>query len=189
MWYYMAPKGTEMANRRLARFIGWGLLPLMFVGCTLSENSPAEPFEQPRRTVADPRTPSSLQAMQQGVASVTPPGSPLKDVFYEFDSYDLTTTARDVLKVNAEWLRGDGAERVEIEGHCDDQGTSEYNLALGLKRAQGAKDYLASLGIPSERLSVISYGKEAPACLEHTEECRLKNRRARFVIVKILPTS
>jgi peptidoglycan-associated lipoprotein len=62
-------------------------------------------------------------------------------------------------------------------------------LALGLKRAQGAKDYLVSLGIPVERLSVISYGKEAPACLEPTDECRQKNRRARFVIVKIVPTS
>lgn len=127
--------------------------------------------------------------MQQGVASITPPGSPLKDIFFEFDNYDLATGARDVLKTNAEWLQNNGAERVEIEGHCDDLGTSEYNLALGLKRAQGAKDYLVNLGIPGDRLFVISYGKEAPACLENTEECRQKNRRARFVIVKLLPTS
>lgn len=175
------------------RWIGLFLFPLMFLGCALSDD-PASPMAQLSteplpRTVPDPRTPSSLQAMQQGVASVTPPGSPLRDIFFDFDSYDLPGSAREVLKGNSEWLKNNGAERIEIEGHCDDLGTSEYNLALGLKRAQGAKDYLVSLGIPVERLSVISYGKEAPACLEPTDECRQKNRRARFVIVKIVPTS
>jgi peptidoglycan-associated lipoprotein len=179
-----------MTNRRIALLLAWSF-PLLFLGCALSEDSASslQQSEQPRRTVPDPRTPSSLQAMQQGVASITPPGSPLKDIFFEFDNYDLATGARDVLKTNAEWLQNNGAERVEIEGHCDDLGTSEYNLALGLKRAQEAKDYLVNLGIPADRLFVISYGKEAPACLENTEECRQKNRRARFVIVKLLPTS
>jgi peptidoglycan-associated lipoprotein len=172
--------------------LGWlWVTPLMFLGCTLADNPPsARPSnEQPRRTVADPRTPSSLQAMQRGVTSVTPPGSPLQDIFFEFDAYDLPPHAREGLKANAEWLKYNDAQKIEIEGHCDDLGTSEYNLALGLKRAQEAKDYLMTLGIPPERLSVISYGKEAPACLEQTEECRKKNRRARFIIVTILPTS
>ena len=181
-------------NRRDGFLLGWLLLtPIMFLGCALGDNPaspPAQPNnEPPRRTVADPRTPSSLQAMQRGVTSVTPPGSPLQDIFFEFDSYDLPLQAREGLKANAEWLKNNEAQKVEIEGHCDDLGDSEYNLALGLKRAQGAKDYLMVLGIPPERLSVISYGKEAPACLEQTEECRKKNRRARFVIVTILPTS
>jgi peptidoglycan-associated lipoprotein len=121
--------------------------------------------------------------MQRGVASITPPGSPLPDIPFEFDSYDLLPQARNILKVNADWLRNNGAQMVEIEGHCDELGSTEYNLALGLKRAQAAKDYLVTLGIEGGRLSVISYGKEAPACMEHTEECQEKNRRSRFVII------
>jgi hypothetical protein len=74
-------------------------------------------------------------------------------------------------------------------GHCDDIGAAEYNLALGAKRAQVAKEFLVSQGIAAERLVTISYGKEAPACFEHTEECRVQNRRARFVIFTEVPTS
>ena len=190
----MRCRRKQMMKRRNALLLGWLLFaPSMFLGCALSDD-PVSPItqpnpDQPRRTVADPRTPSSLEAMQRGVASITPPGSPLRDVFFAFDSYDIPTEGRDVLKVNADWLKNSGGDKVEIEGHCDEQGTTEYNLALGLKRAQVVKDYLVSLGIPAERLSVISYGKEAPACMEQTEECRAKNRRARFVIVTILPTT
>lgn len=180
--------------RGKATLLAWtAVLPLILFGCATSDN-PAPPvadfssLDHPR-TVADPRTPSSLEAMQRGVASVTPPGSPLKDIFFQFDNYDLNETAREILKTNADWLKSDPSSRVEIEGHCDDLGTSEYNLALGFKRAQSAKDFLATLGISADRLSVISYGKEAPACMEQTEECREKNRRDRFVIVTILPTS
>jgi peptidoglycan-associated lipoprotein len=78
---------------------------------------------------------------------------------------------------------------VEVEGHCDDLGSNEYNLALGAKRAQSAKEFLVNQGVAPERLVTISYGKEAPACFEPTDECRVKNRRARFVIFTELPTS
>jgi peptidoglycan-associated lipoprotein len=77
---------------------------------------------------------------------------------------------------------------VEIEGHCDERGTSEYNLALGAKRAQTAKDYLVNLGVAQQRLSTISYGEELPVCSENNEECWQKNRHDRFVI-KAGPTS
>ena len=127
--------------------------------------------------------PGSLEALRQGQSSATPTSSPLKDVFFDFDRYDLRTDARDTLKVNAEWLKRNPAVRIEIEGHCDDRGTNEYNLALGAKRAQAAKDYLSTLGIPGERLSTISYGAEIPACKEQNENCWSQNRRARFVII------
>ena len=78
---------------------------------------------------------------------------------------------------------------MEIEGHCDERGTNEYNLALGAKRAQAAKDYLTTLGISKERLSTISYGEELPVCKEHNDECWQKNRRAHFVIVSARPAS
>jgi peptidoglycan-associated lipoprotein len=148
---------------------------------TAEQGSPSEPVVT--------RSPSALEALSRGLAAVTPPGAPLKDIFYDFDSPDLREDARATLKANAEWMRAHPSARVEIEGHCDELGTNEYNLALGAKRAQVAKEYLVSLGIDTDRLVTISYGKEAPACLEHTEECRVKNRRARFVHFTELPTS
>jgi peptidoglycan-associated lipoprotein len=84
----------------------------------------------------------------------------------------------------ADYLTKNRAYKILIEGHCDDRGTSEYNLALGDKRAKSAKDFLLSLGVPSSRADVISYGKEKALCSERTEECWAKNRRAHFVILK-----
>jgi len=131
----------------------------------------------------------SMEAISRGIAAITPPGSALKDIYYEFDSPNLQADAEETLKQNADWMKANPNFRVEIEGHCDDIGSAEYNLALGAKRAQVAKEFLVNQGIAPERLVTISYGKEAPACFEQTEECRVKNRRARFVIFTELPTS
>ena len=130
-----------------------------------------------------------MEALSRGIAAITPPAAALKDIYYEFDSVDLATEAQEALKKNAEWLNANPAVRVEVEGHCDDVGSAEYNLALGAKRAQTAKDFLVSQGIAESRLVTISYGKEAPACFEQSEECRVQNRRARFVIFTELRTS
>jgi peptidoglycan-associated lipoprotein len=132
---------------------------------------------------------SSLDQLKQGKPPVTPASSPLKDVFFEFDSYALKADARDTLKSNADWLKSNLSARVEVEGHCDERGTSEYNLALGAKRSQAAKDYLISLGISPERISTISYGAEIPLCTERTENCWRQNRRARFVVISSRPAS
>jgi peptidoglycan-associated lipoprotein len=132
---------------------------------------------------------SSLKQMQEGKSSATSASSPLKDVFYEFDRYDLNADARTTLRANADWLRSNPSAKVEIEGHCDERGTNEYNLALGAKRAQAAREFLSTLGIPAERLSTISYGEEIPVCQEHSEDCWRKNRRARFVILQGRSTS
>jgi peptidoglycan-associated lipoprotein len=130
-----------------------------------------------------------MEAISRGVAAITPPGAALKDVYYQFDSVELEPEAQEILKKNAEWMIAHPKMRVEVEGHCDDIGSAEYNLALGAKRAQTARDFLVSQGIDTERLVTISYGKEAPACFEHTDECRVKNRRARFVMFTEVPTS
>jgi len=132
---------------------------------------------------------SSLQQMQEGKSTATPASSPLKDAYFDFDRYDLSTEARTVLRANADWLKSNPGARVEIEGHCDDRGTNEYNLALGAKRAQSAREYLTSLGIAANRLSTISYGEEIPVCKEQTESCWKQNRRARFVVLQGRPTS
>jgi len=130
---------------------------------------------------------SSLDALRRGQSTATAPGSALKEIYFDFDRYDLSSDARTTLKASGEWLRSNPSIRVEIEGHCDERGTSEYNLALGAKRAQAAKDYLVSLGVAPDRLSTISYGEEIPLCREHDESCWSKNRRDRFVGSKTKP--
>jgi len=129
---------------------------------------------------------SSLDALQRGEAAG---GGPLKDISFNFDSADLSQTARAILKDNADWLKGNPAVRVQIEGHCDERGAADYNMALGAKRAQAAMDYLTTLGVAGNRISTISYGEEIPVCREHTEDCWAKNRRARFVASQTKPTS
>lgn len=132
---------------------------------------------------------SSLDQLKAGKPPVTSASSPLRDVLFEYDSYDLRGNARDVLRGNADWLKSNPSARIEVEGHCDERGTSEYNLALGAKRSQTAKDYLVSLGISPDRISTISYGEEIPVCTEPSENCWRQNRRARFVVVPSRPAS
>jgi len=170
------------------------VLPLFVViGCSSAESPVTNLFSPPQSLSGAPpppaRSPSAMEAISRGVAAVTPPGAALKDIYYNFDSVDLAPDAQEILKKNAEWLKANPKARVEVEGHCDDIGSAEYNLALGAKRAQVAKDFLVSQGIAADRLVTISYGKEAPACFEQTEECRVQNRRARFVMFTELPTS
>lgn len=129
---------------------------------------------------------SSLDELQKGKP---PTSGPLKDIYFGFDRYDLEGEARETLKANADWLKRNPAARVEIEGHCDERGTNEYNLALGAKRAQAAKDYLITIGISTERLSTISYGEEISVCKEPNESCWRQNRRARFVVIQARPAS
>lgn len=144
--------------------------------------SPTGRGEGERGSQQESKTASSaLDQLKAGKPPITPASSPLKDAFFDFDRYDLSAQARTVLRGNADWLKSNPSVRVEIEGHCDDRGTSEYNLALGAKRAQTARDYLTTLGISPDRLSTISYGEEIPVCKEQAESCWRQNRRARFV--------
>jgi len=108
---------------------------------------------------------------------------PLKDIHFAYDSFELDESARQTLQQNSDWLKDHGKAKVEIEGHTDERGTVEYNLALGAKRARAAKDYLSTLGISADRLSTISYGEELPLCREHDEGCWQRNRRGHFVVL------
>ena len=159
----------------------------------LSSTSPAvdgRPGEGGRRGARESDTgASSLKQLQEGKSPVTPASSPLKDIYFDFDRYDLSDDARAILRANADWLKNNPTSRVEIEGHCDERGTSEYNLALAAKRAQTAREYLATLGVAAHRLSTISYGEEIPVCKEATESCWRQNRRARFVLLQGRPIS
>jgi len=108
--------------------------------------------------------------------------SPLKAIFFEYDSTDLTADARALLDANAGLLKRYGTWSITIEGHCDERGTAEYNLALGERRAVAAQSYLVSLGIPAERLRTVSYGREFPFDPGKDEAAYARNRRAHFVI-------
>lgn len=107
----------------------------------------------------------------------------LEIVYFDFDSYVLAPSAREVLYRNFRWLSANPGARVQIEGHCDERGSGEYNLALGEKRATAAMRYLLNLGVPAARLSFISYGEEKPAATGHDESAWRNNRRAEFVVL------
>ncbi len=112
------------------------------------------------------------------------PTSELKDIHFQFDKYDLDANSKSVLKQNADFLKQHPSVKVEIQGHCDERGTNNYNLALGQRRAASTKRYLASLGIPENRLHVISYGEEKPFCGESNDGCWWRNRRAHFMVAE-----
>lgn len=106
----------------------------------------------------------------------------LRDVFFTYDSFSITDDGRHALSGNAEWARSNPYAELKIEGHCDERGTSAYNLVLGEKRAKAVRNYLVELGVVPTHLSVVSYGKERPFCTEHTESCYSQNRRGHLVV-------
>ena len=156
---------------------------LILSGCAKKPVAPAAeltPAAPVALTEADSAVPAGLQG--EAVSEAAAPASLLKleKVFFEFDAYTLTPQARQILARNAELLRQDPAARLVIEGHCDERGADEYNLALGQRRADAAKNYLVSLGIAAERLTSISYGEERPAVAGADESAWAQNRRAEF---------
>ncbi|MGE0041826.1 MAG: peptidoglycan-associated lipoprotein Pal [Vicinamibacterales bacterium] len=107
---------------------------------------------------------------------------PLGDVFFDYDMSNIRDDARAPLQADADWMKKWTSTRVTIEGHCDERGTAEYNLALGERRANAVKDYLVSLGVDESRIQIVSKGKESPFCTESNESCWQQNRRGHFVI-------
>jgi peptidoglycan-associated lipoprotein len=101
---------------------------------------------------------------------------------FDFDRYDLRPQDKEALAKNADWLKAHAGALLLIEGHADERGTNEYNLALGERRAKAARDYLASLGIDGGRVTLISYGEERPLCTERAESCWARNRRGHFLV-------
>ena len=106
----------------------------------------------------------------------------LRDVFFAYDSWTISEDGRQALSRDAEWMKSNSSAQIKVEGHCDERGTSAYNLVLGEKRAKAARNYLVELGVGANRLSVVSYGKERPSCDEHTEACYQQNRRGHLAL-------
>ncbi len=183
------------------KWMAWVLVPAIAValmGCPKEEpqtppedmqmeeeEAPMEPAEEvpsePEMTEEDqvePQLPSDVEELnrylrQEGLVD---------DVYFDFDKAELRPEGREQLQSNASWLKANPEYEVTIEGHCDERGTNEYNLALGERRSNAAKDYLISLGVAADRINTISYGEERPMCTESTEACWQKNRRAHFVV-------
>lgn len=173
------------------------VLSLFLVGCpkrpattaasapppTGSPSSPSGPSASPSgpSMTPSPAAPSTSPSTTPPAPSEFTESANLKDVFFDFDKYDIRPGDAKILDANATWLKSNN-NLVLIEGHCDERGTNEYNLALGERRAKSAMNYLVAQGVQASRVTIISYGEERPTCTEHTEECWAKNRRAHFLV-------
>lgn len=131
----------------------------------------------PGPVAAAPRTPTTPAAPKE-----FRPIEALKDIHFDFDKYDIRPGDGKILDEHAKWLKANSNYVILIEGHADERGTNEYNLALGERRAKSAMNYLIAQGVQAKRVTIISYGEEGPLCAEKNEECWAKNRRAHFLI-------
>jgi len=170
-------------------------IALIMTGCpkkTVVKEEPSVKKEEAAKAEAERKAKETKakEEFEKSVVATKTPGiegevfesSLLKDIHFEFDKYDIRPADAAILKGNADLLKKYHKVKVQIEGHCDERGTIEYNLALGERRANSTRDYLVSIGVSPERISTISYGKEKPLDPAHNEEAWAKNRRAHTVI-------
>ncbi|OGL25420.1 MAG: peptidoglycan-associated lipoprotein [Candidatus Rokubacteria bacterium RIFCSPLOWO2_12_FULL_73_47] len=151
--------------------------------------TPAQPSAPPAPSMAAPTRPAPAPAPAAAPTTTARPSpkeftaiADLKDIHFDFDKYDIRPGDAKVLDANAAWLKSHGDYLVLVEGHCDERGTNEYNLALGERRAKSTMNYLVSQGVQASRITIISYGEERPQCAEKNEGCWSKNRRSHFLV-------
>lgn len=176
---------TAMATtQRLTVYLG---LCFLLLSCSKKDVKQDEPLMSPDSSSGLAPGDVPVQSDPMGATGIdsglTDSGSEFRTTYFDYDSYNLRADARAALKENAAWLKKNKSVNVQIEGHCDERGTTEYNLALGERRANAARDFLVRLSVPKSRLSVISYGEERPADADHDESAWSKNRRAAFVVL------
>ena len=159
-----------------------GLLVVAVGACSKKQTTKVETEPAVTETVTETAPP--VEEVQQEAVQETPVTKipVLNDVYYDFDKSTLSAEAKQTLGENARQLNDAGSTAITIEGHCDERGTNAYNLALGEKRANAAKDYLVSLGVDAGRITTISYGEEKPFDAGHDDAAWSKNRRAHFVV-------
>lgn len=145
------------------------------------EQPKVEKVEQP--VVKEPSLSEEEIFLQRSLEQINK-DKPLANIYFDYDKALIRDDARPVLETNASWLTRFKTIKVLIEGHCDERGTEEYNMALGEKRANAAMNYLASLGVPSSRLKILSYGKSQPVDPGHNESAWQKNRRDQFLVIE-----
>jgi len=185
---------TALAVLSLAAFLAGGCANKEVVKSEepVVKAEPARAPEAPKAQTPQPAKPAqaeptpAAEPIKQAEAQPAPAPAAenaFESIYFDFDKSDLRQDARDVLSKNAEILKNKPALKIQIAGNCDERGSAEYNLALGERRAKSAQQYLITLGVPADRLSVISYGKEKPAVDGHDEAAWAKNRRDEFVIM------
>ena len=140
------------------------------------------PPPPPAPPVPQPAPPTEDEMFRTKTLEQLNAEKPLADAYFGYDSTDLSDAARATLQKNVEWLKRWTSTRIMVEGHADARGTNEYNRALGERRADVVRDYMVSLGLPTERVTTVSKGEEQPACSEDTESCWQQNRRGHFII-------
>jgi len=174
--------GWASSSAGIARIAALAVLGIVLAaGCSSKSKMSNVPTEGQGTGIGEKTDQSSLTQLQTGELGANK-GGPLTDIHFEYNAYTIEPQDGSILKQNASWLSGHPQARVQIEGHCDERGSEEYNIALGARRAQAAKDYLETLGVSSGRMSTISYGKELPLCTEQNESCWADNRRDHFVV-------
>lgn len=174
-----------MKNKGLLVLIVFSFLGAMIlsVGCAKKvarEEAPpaAEAAPPPAAEEAAPPAAEAAPAVEAPAVAERA----LQAIYFDFDKSDIRPDAKTTLDENTEWLKANSGVSIQVEGHCDERGTDEYNLALGERRAHSTKAYLGSQGINEDRLTTISYGEERPADSGHNEEAWSKNRRADFIV-------
>ena len=167
---------------RLGTISGVGLLlsiVLLLSGCPKhADLTKSEEIVKPSTPIQEPAAKGAPSAQQPAMAAE----SPLKDIFFDFDKSAIRNDATSLLKEDLQWLSANSTAQITIEGHCDERGTSEYNLALGERRAKATRDYLVAAGIAAKRVKTMSFGKERPFVMGHDEAAWKWNRRAHFVV-------
>lgn len=151
-------------------------------GASRSYSSTLTPQEEMVKPPTSLQEPPAKGAPSAGPTGMADTGSPLKDIFFDFDKSNIRDDARPNLSEDVQWLKANSTAKITIEGHCDERGTAEYNLGLGERRAKATMDYLVAAGIDAKRMKMISYGKERPFVLGHDESTWKWNRRAHFVV-------
>jgi peptidoglycan-associated lipoprotein len=187
----------RMRSRAALFLLAAVVAPLLLSACgkkrppavtTRQPTSRATPSPTPSPWIADtgpdvrPVDESHPSGEDFTVSDVSGEGGPLADIRFEYDQAALTDEARGILEKHALWMQNHREAKIMVEGHCDERGTVEYNLALGNQRAQVTRDYLASLGVAADRLRTTSYGKERPLDPGHDEAAWARNRRAHFAV-------
>jgi peptidoglycan-associated lipoprotein len=159
------------------------ILMIFAFGCAKKHvKQPEEPMAGEEEVVVEKISPEEAREIDSFVVEETL--FEFKDALFDLDKYDIRPDARAVLDSVAAWLNNHKDINVLIEGHCDERGTNEYNLALGEERAKAARDYLISRGVASTRMNTITYGEEKPLCLHKDEACWQRNRRAHFIVTR-----
>lgn len=179
-------------NRKLVSLVILLGLAFLVAGCGGNDaevvDDPTTTTPEPTETVPEPPAAEEAEPTEvvpsgptaEDYARMAPQEYGIEDVFFAFDEYDLSSEAMRLLEENARIMKEHPALTYVVEGHCDERGTVEYNMALGEKRALAVRDYLVSLGVPARNLRTTSYGKSKPFVMGHNEEAWAKNRRAHF---------